>query len=39
MDGNTTVKYLQHYLRQKDLGFLAWIACPQAPSGRSRRSG
>ena len=39
MDGNTTVKYLQNYLRQKDLGFLAWTACPQAPSGRPRRSG
>ena len=38
MDGNTTVKYLQHYLRQKDLGFLALDSLTQAPSGRPRRS-
>ena len=33
MDGNTTVKYLQNYLRQKDLGFLALDSLPQAPAG------
>ena len=31
MDGNTTVKYLQHYLRQKDLGFLALDSLPPGP--------
>ena len=31
MDGNTTVKYLQNYLRQKDLGFLALDSLPPGP--------
>ena len=39
MDGNTTVKYLQNYLRQKDLGFVALDSLPPGPSGRPRRSG
>ncbi len=36
MDGNTTVKYLQKYLRQKDLGFLAVASMPPGEA-RQRR--
>ena len=39
MDGNTTVKYLQHYLRQKDLGFLALDSLPPGPQREVRRKG
>ena len=38
MDGNTTVKYLQHYLRQKDLGFLALDSLPPGPQREAQEA-
>lgn len=36
MEGQTTIKYLQRYLREKDLGFLAFASMPEGEARRQR---
>ena len=38
MEGQTTIKYLQRYLREKDLGFLACAALPPGEERQKREA-